>query len=265
MEISRHKTDFWIKNSMVDVSIKEISGAVSLHFHEFYEIEVILEGAGTYSMDGIHYDIEAGSLFFMSPSSCHSLHFAENTRLINFMFTLDACEPIFLYKLFDAAPHISVTLSQNDLNFVRTLAEEMTRTNHPQYLSAMLNSLLGKVNTLCGVKGPTVKATAMQYALLYVQNHFKEKIYLEDVARKVNYSPNYFSNKFKSYAGVTFQSYVMNLKLSLSEKMLRNTTLSVTEICDQCGFGDFSNFMFYFKRRYGTSPNRYRQEKQTIK
>ena len=264
MDISRHKTDFWIKNSMVDVSVKEISGTVSLHFHEFYEIEVILEGAGTYSMDGINYNIEAGSFFFMSPSSCHAISFTENTKLINLMFTLDACDPTFLYKLFDAAPHIRVPLSENDLKFMQTLAEEMTRTDHPRYLSAMLNSLLGKINTLCCAQAPAVKTTAMQYALLYIQSHFRERIYLEDVARKVNYSPNYFCNKFKEYAGVTFKSYVMNLRLSLVEKLLRNTTLSVTEICYQCGFCDFSNFMFYFKRRYGVSPNRYRLEKQTV-
>ena len=264
MDISRHKTDFWIKNNMIDISVKEITGTISLHFHEFYEIEIILDGSGTYSMDGINYDIEVGSFFFMGPSSCHSICFTENTRLINLMLTLDACDLTFLCKLFDSTPHISVTLSENDLNFMRTLAEEMTRTNNHCYLSAMLNSLLGKINALCCAKEPAVKTTAMQYALLYVQSHFKESIYLEEVAKKVNYSPNYFSNKFKSYTGVTFKSYVMNLKLSLAEKLLKNTTLSVTEICYQCGFSDFSNFMFYFKRRYGTSPNRYRQEKQML-
>ena len=264
MDISRHKTDFWIKNSLVDVSFKEIAGAVALHFHEFYDIEVSLEGAGTYSMDGINYNIEAGSFFFMSPSSCHSICFTENTKLINLMFTLDACEPTFLYKLFDSVPHISVTLSENDQNFVRTIAEEMVHTDQHCYLSAMLNSLLGKINALYCAKETTVKTTAMQYALLYIQSHFKENISLEDVARRINYSPNYFSNKFKSYSGVTFKSYVMNLKLSFAEKLLRSTALSVTEICYQCGFRDFSNFLFYFKRRYGTSPNRYRQEKQML-
>ena len=146
MDVTRHKANYWIKNNSVDVSIKDITGAVTSHCHEFYEIEVILEGGGTYSIDGVDYPIETGRLFFMSPSSCHAISFTEKTKLINLMFLLDACDPDFLYGVFEFSPHIAMKVSDADLKFLGILSEEMTKTVSVSYLSAMLNSVLGKIN-----------------------------------------------------------------------------------------------------------------------
>jgi AraC-like DNA-binding protein len=123
----------------------------------------------------------------------------------------------------------------------------------------MLNAILGKIKDLSPSVPQSSRMHAMQYAVLYVQNHFKEQIRLEDVSRTVNYAPNYFSNQFKAYTGISFKKYVMDLQFSLAEKLLEYTALSVTEICYQCGFRDFSNFMAYFKKRNGVPPNEYRR------
>lgn len=260
MQISRHKTDYWIKNDSIDVSIKDIAGPVTVHWHEFYEIELILSGGGVYHIDGVDYPIRQGALYVMSPSSYHRIHFTENTRLINFMFTLDACDPAFLCGIFDAVPHITMQLTDEETDFIHTLAKEMTKTDSVKYLSTMMNSILGKIQLLHTAKVTPLQSAEMQYAILYIQNHFKEELHLSDVARIANYSPNYFGNKFKAYTGVSFKAYVMSLQFTLAEQMLEHTALSVTEICYQCGFKDFSNFMTYFKRRYGITPSEYRRQ-----
>ena len=99
----------------------------------------------------------------------------------------------------------------------------------------------------------------MQYAVLYLQNRFKENVRLSEVAGSVNYSANYFVNKFKAFTGVTFKEYLSNLRFAHAEKLLKYTNLSVTEICYQSGFSDFSNFMSYFKARYGVTPKEFRK------
>ena len=260
MQISRHRTDYWIKNDSVDVSIKDIEGPVAIHWHEFYEIELILSGGGIYHIDGIDYPINRGALFVMSPSSFHRIHFTENTRLINFMFTLDACDPAFLCDFFDTVPHVKMQLSEREIVFIHTLAAEMERTDSVKYLSAMMNSVLGKIQMLSKNALLPLENDPMQYAILYIQNHFKEDLLLSDVARIANYSPNYFGNKFKEYTGVTLKAYILSLRFTLAEQMLEHTALSVTEICYQCGFKDFSNFMTYFKKRHGMTPGAYRKQ-----
>ena len=258
MIISRHKIDYWIKNNSADISIKDICGPVDIHWHEFYEIELILEGGGIYNVDGIDYEIKKGALFFMSPSSMHHINFTQNTRLINFMFTLEECDFDFLCGIFNSVPHISMILSDADIEFIHMLAKDTIATDSVKYQATVLNCVLGKIQNLYSFKTSLVKDSQMQKAVLYIQNHFKENIKLKDVAEVANYSPNYFSNKFKEYMGISFKEYVMDLQFSLAEKMIEKTPLSVSEICYSCGFGDFSNFMVHFKKRYGTTPKKFR-------
>lgn len=259
MVISRHKTDFWIRNNSLDVSIKDISGSVETHWHEFYEIELILDGKGIYSVDGIDYEIEKGSLFFMSPSSFHRINFTENTRLVNFMFTPEICETEFLLGVFDFVPHIHIKLGDSDMNFIHILAKDAVNTVSLKYQSVILNCIIGKIQSLYTPHSSGLRDSKMQYAILYIQNHFRENITLAEVAKIPNYSPNYFGNKFKEYTGVTFKKYVLNLRLSLAEKMLKKTNLSATEICYSCGFGDFSNFLMFFRKRHGSTPGQFRK------
>lgn len=47
----------------IGASKKRINGDYSIHWHDFYEIEFILDGSGTYIIDGIDYPIKKGMLF----------------------------------------------------------------------------------------------------------------------------------------------------------------------------------------------------------
>lgn len=258
MYLTRHKTSNWIKNNAIDVSIKDISGDVSVHWHEFYEIELILNGSGIYNIDGTEYPIKRGSLFFMSPSSFHKINFSADTSLINIMFTLDACDATLLYGLFETSPHVKLNLNEDDINLLYILANETIATKSKKYSSACLNCILAKSQGLCKISS-TAKNSPMQYALLYIQNHFTENLNLKDLAKTLNYSSNYLSNKFTQYAGVSFKNYIMNLRFTFCESLLKNSNLSISEICIRSGFNDFSNFMTYFKKRYNMTPKQYRE------
>lgn len=262
MSVSRHRTDYWIKNHNVDVSIKTISGHVDVHWHEFYEIELILYGAGTYNVDGIDYDISPGKLFLMSPSSYHYIDFTQDTEIINFMFVPDVGDRDFLCHIFSASPHVAMNLSESDTRFVYTLAENMVKNNFLPYLSYSINCLLGKLLLLHSPEPITTEDAQMKYAILYIHNHYRQNITLEDAANVAHYSQNYFGNKFKKYVGVPFKAYVTDLRFSLALKMLENTNLPSMEICYSCGFTDYSNFMYYFKKRYGMTPKEYREKKK---
>ena len=258
MAVSRYRTELWIPNRSIEVSEKEISGWASEHWHEFYEIELILEGSGTYTIDGIDYPVAPGTLFVMSPSSFHHIFFSAPTRLINIMFTSDVGNIDFLCGIFRKNPHVTLSLSPEDIEFFTLLARDMLQTGEIAYRSASLNCFLGKI---CRLYSPVIssgKDLQMQFAMLYIQNHFRENISLTDVAQATNYSVNYFSNKFKGYTGVSFKNYIIGLRLSLACKLLERTKFSVTDICTQCGFHDLSNFFACFKRQYGMPPKEYR-------
>ena len=100
----------------------------------------------------------------------------------------------------------------------------------------------------------------VQKSLKYIHRNFKEPISQKEVADFVGLSTNYFSAKFHDEIGESFKSYVNNLRLIYSAKLLINTDLPITDIAFASGFNDISNFHHIFKKKYGISPLQYRKQ-----
>ncbi|MBQ8578075.1 MAG: AraC family transcriptional regulator [Clostridia bacterium] len=264
MPIDCYAINTYLPEGTINVSEKSIDGVILVHRHEFYEIELILRGGGIYNIDGIDYEMKPGSLFIMSPVSFHCIQFTGEAQLVNLMFTADVCSAAFLSELFFRRPHMMCQLSPEDTHLIHLLAGELSRHlcdggAYDLYAETVLNCVLGKLCSLQGGVQQPGKISPIQYAVLYMQNHFTEPIQLEDAAGIANYSPNYFSSQFKAYTGVTFKQYLTDLRFSFAKKLLEHTELSVSQICTQCGFSDFSHFMSGFKKKYGITPKNFRE------
>ena len=97
--------------------------------------------------------------------------------------------------------------------------------------------------------------------LLYVQEHFAEKITLDQLSLEFHLSPKYLSRYFKDHFHLTFSSYIQHLRLTHAQKLLENTELSVTDIALSSGFPNVSYFIRSFKMAYGISPLGYRKSR----
>ena len=49
---------------------REFKGDYYCHFHDFYELEYIISGSGSYHINGEVFSISEGMLFFMTPLDC---------------------------------------------------------------------------------------------------------------------------------------------------------------------------------------------------
>ena len=72
--------------SHVTVTRKILRDATDVHFHNFYEIELILGGTGTLMLNGETYPISRGSVFLMTPADFHQLSQADDLDILTFMF-----------------------------------------------------------------------------------------------------------------------------------------------------------------------------------
>ena len=70
---------------------------------------------------------------------------------------------------------------------------------------------------------------------------------------------------FKKVTGKTFTHFVNEYRLVHASKLLADTSLSITDVCFESGFNNFSHFNKQFKEFTGKSPSDYRKEiKQVI-
>lgn len=92
----------------------------------------------------------------------------------------------------------------------------------------------------------------------YIARHYPEPITLTELAQQFGFHPNYFSGAFRDMAGVSFQDYVMGLRLKEAKGLLRNSSLSVRQIALQVGYNSQSYFQRVFKKEEGVTPMEYR-------
>ena len=102
------------------------------------------------------------------------------------------------------------------------------------------------------------KSRRITKACKYIEENISQKISLAEVAALVNMSESAFSHFFKKKTGISFITYVNNLRVAKACDLLASTSLSASEICYDCGFNNTSNFIRIFTKRKNMTPIEYR-------
>lgn len=100
-------------------------------------------------------------------------------------------------------------------------------------------------------------------AKYYIGNHYREKIYLEDIASYLGISPSYLSRKFKADTGKRLQDYIVEVRVQRAANMLRYSELSLSAIAEYVHFPSQSYFGKVFKQAMNMTPREYRDRFQT--
>ena len=98
----------------------------------------------------------------------------------------------------------------------------------------------------------------------YVKNNFQEDIPLLEIAGMVSMTVPSFCRYFKKITNKTFVQFVNERRLVHASKLLTEQTMSITEVCFECGFNNFSHFNKSFNVFTGQNPSEYRKQLKTI-
>jgi AraC-like DNA-binding protein len=98
----------------------------------------------------------------------------------------------------------------------------------------------------------------------HVKSNFKEEISLAEIADMVSMTIPSFCRYFKKITNKTFTQFVNEYRLVHASKLLAEQSLSITEICFESGFNNFSHFNKSFKAFTGQNPSQYRNELKNV-
>ena len=102
------------------------------------------------------------------------------------------------------------------------------------------------------------KEMRLKEMMLYIQEHYMEKISLRDIAGAVNISERECLRCFRSGLGTTPFAYLLEYRIQEACDMLQNTSERVIDIAVQCGFNSSSYFGKTFRRQMNCTPYEYR-------
>ena len=93
----------------------------------------------------------------------------------------------------------------------------------------------------------------------YVAGHYGEPLSLEQVGAVAGLSPAYLSTVFKKDTGMTILEYLSKVRMDMAKQFLKETSLTVADICERVGYSDVRYFTKTFAKYSGLKPNEYRK------
>ena len=91
-----------------------------------------------------------------------------------------------------------------------------------------------------------------------LDRHYDAPITIEELSREVFLSPYYLIRAFSDVYNQTPHQYLVGQRIAKAKELLRNSDLSITEICVAVGYESLGSFSTLFRKVAGLSPSAYR-------
>ena len=228
-----------------------------LHWHNYFEIEIILSGRGQHDFNGTQRSLARGDVYFLTPVDFHRVQVLEPVELINISFDESCLRPEILETLSDGLIKCR-TLEDAELGRMVAAAEllEYECASGGPCTGQLLEYLLSSFPRRTVPQGSREQLSGIRKAIAYMDLHFRERITLEQLSALSGYNPSYFSELFRKVTGQSYIHRLKELRLRYSAMLLRSG-VSVSDACYASGFGSLSNYLTSFKARYGMPPRDY--------
>lgn len=99
-------------------------------------------------------------------------------------------------------------------------------------------------------------------ALNYINNHYDEKLSLEDVAQQLHLSKHYLCNAFKKATGENMSLYINKLRIEKAKRLLLESDGRAKEIFEEVGYSNQQYFSKVFKKITGMTIMEYKEQKR---
>lgn len=251
------------------------------HWHKEMEIIYVVNGQGTVTVQTTKYNLCEGDIILIQPETLHSIEQLNNHHMEYFNIIFDFnllesdmsyCYLNFFKPIYERTKIVPVYIKDSEpLSSLITPHIKYLIDNRKQKFSgdelmvkSNLYAIIHHINKFCTETSDLSLKLESNYnkikeVLMYVQEHYSEKLTVEDAATLINYSPNYFSKLFHELTGTSFIQYVINYRLDIANEKLTNTNLTITEIAEETGFSNLPYFTRTFTAKFGTTPNAYRK------
>lgn len=239
------------------------------HRHGFMEIYLLEEGQRDHWSGGEVHRIRAPETITFPPAD---EHFSYSPPGMPFRRVVVYARPeAVLY------PHVLEAVcgsarvmrpAGSDLAMVRALVDQMLHTQEmlgersQDELRLQLTQLLLVLLRQEEVSAATAaRETRVARVVRYLHGHYTEHIELEALAETFYVSRHHLSREFRRHTGTTVISYVNDLRIDQSRRLLIESELPIAQIAEDVGFSTVTHFNRVFRERTGSTPRQVRSER----
>ncbi len=255
------------------------------HCHIPFEIGLVLEGNGEYSVGEKAYPILPGDVFVYASNELHSITSIGKSglSLLNLQFdprylwgnSTDSLSEESINLCFSHNPHFENRIPKEQAGKIAELMLEIKKEfveQKPEY-SLTVKSILNMILiSLIRDFDYTNKSTplsrgrlhSIRKVIAYIDNNLSEDLSLKVLSDIAGVTPNYFSALFHSVSGITLWEYINSKRIDKAIRLISENEKSMLEIASECGFNNTANFNKIFRKQTGMTPSKYRTYGETI-
>lgn len=272
-----------LKNSIYTKEIISDKLSDQLHFHNAYEVALIIEGNGRRIVGDNVDSFSNGDLIILGPNIAHASYSDKKYHIIESSTKVHALV-VYFHPDWITGHHMNST----DFAPLRKLLDQLKRGIKIEGTTRdKVQRLLLKLRNADGLKSFTILfrilyeiseckdcscLASSRYSNTYSENdikrindvykyvmeNFTEVISLDDIASITHMTPSAFCKYFKNKTNKTFTSFVNEICINYACELLMDNNLDISQISAQCGFNNFTSFNNNFKHFTKTTPSAFR-------
>ena len=226
------------------------------HWHYDGEIIYAEKGNALVWADGNRFSLQPGDSIYLAPQQIHWIS-AEHDSILNLIFFDGALLPPKARNVRLLTPYLPQ--NQEVAELCAYLAKETRKKqdfHHALMEAKTCETVLLLLRRFPYENRPENKQKEVRYlALLEKIEAEYDSIRFTDAVTFMHLTPAYFSSYFKTHAGISFSAYLNAIRVEKALPLIREGTLSMTEIADRVGFDTIRTFNRVFLSVTGYSPS----------
>ena len=257
---------------------KDESACQGVHAHnDRVEILYLLEGEGYHTIGKDTYETKAGDLLIINEGILHEERVRGENPLkycVCAVTNLQLCGRKKNHIILQSQSPIIKTGQENtffnniyQLIINESLSKDLLKN---EICSMLAEILIGKILDYLETHkdGSSINRSMREESendivtkvRRYLDQNFKEKISLTEIARQACVSPYYLERIFKKNTGSSVAQYMIDRRLGYAQNLLRDTAKSISAIAEEAGYDNPSYFSQLFKKKFGCNPGAYRKK-----
>ncbi len=222
--------------------------------------------------------LNIGTIIYLRPGTPYYFDGKVKVIVINFDMTRDnenlktPIPPSKNLKSFDKSKVVentppnelsNVIILENAYETLENLQECLTNYTYPTIYSDALTSACIKKVLCYVVKRSSLTAgeipELIKNVILFITQNYDKELSNVEIANHFKYHSFYLNRLFKQHTGITLHQAVINEKIKMAKRLLKESDISINELSIELGFSDRSQFCTTFKKQTGLTPLEYKK------
>jgi AraC-like DNA-binding protein len=248
------------------------------HYHDFNKIIIFISGDVTYIIEGKSYKLKPWDILLVGKNDLHLPIISEATpyeRMILWLNPLfleghnkNNCDLLSCFQLASERKLNLIRLSSKHINSLKQnlsdLEEEIQDKAFGSTIlrNALFLQFMVKINRLFFGMDVNKNTDDIKYdgrienILSLINSNLDKDLSIDMLSKAFYLNKYYLMHLFKEETGYTIYSYILKKRVIKASDLIKSG-MQAGEVCAQCGFGDYSNFVRAFKREFELSPKQY--------